>query len=143
LLGGLWHGANWTFLAWGAYHGVLLVVYKRFGYVWDALPPGLRRVAMFGLVVIGWVFFRASSFEVVGQLLGAMFVPRSGVGFPGVGTLFAAVVICTGITQGAPNTFGLAHRWRPSAVLALSAGFAFALAMNYGFRMSPFLYFQF
>jgi alginate O-acetyltransferase complex protein AlgI len=36
LLGGLWHGANWTFVAWGAYHGLWLVVYRRISRQWDA-----------------------------------------------------------------------------------------------------------
>src|SRR5262245_26453578 len=61
LLGGLWHGANWTFVAWGAYHGILLMAYKRFGHHWDPLPLAFRRAAMLALVVIGWVFFRAPS----------------------------------------------------------------------------------
>ncbi len=66
LLGGLWHGANWTFIVWGAFQGVLLVIYR-------AVAPNLSRslrspvarachmFLFFHLICIGWVFFRASS----------------------------------------------------------------------------------
>jgi alginate O-acetyltransferase complex protein AlgI len=71
LLGGLWHGAAWHFVAWGAYHGLLLVCFR-----WPRrarpLPRGLRVpfdvsrcVLMFVLTVIGWILFRASSLEAV------------------------------------------------------------------------------
>src|SRR6185369_9352178 len=43
IIGGVWHGASWTFVAWGTYHGLLLALYKRFAGVWDGLPSPLRR----------------------------------------------------------------------------------------------------
>lgn len=70
VLGGLWHGANWTFLAWGAYHGLLLCVYRACAARWGsrdasryeyALRWG-RRILMFHLVCFGWLLFRAESF---------------------------------------------------------------------------------
>src|SRR5687768_13673311 len=54
LIGGLWHGAAWTFIVWGAYHGALLALYRRFAAAWDPLPAALRQVAMFVLALIGW-----------------------------------------------------------------------------------------
>jgi alginate O-acetyltransferase complex protein AlgI len=57
LLGGLWHGANWTFVLWGALHGTALAAER-------ALGLRLRRMVVFHLVCLGWVFFRAPS---VGQ----------------------------------------------------------------------------
>jgi D-alanyl-lipoteichoic acid acyltransferase DltB (MBOAT superfamily) len=68
LLGGLWHGANWTFLAWGGLHGLILVVYRVVpGLGLDSQPHGtvarLSRTAhallFFHLVCLTWVFFRA------------------------------------------------------------------------------------
>ena len=56
LIGGLWHGASWTFVVWGGYHGVLLALYRRFGRYWDPLPRAVRQLGNFFLVVIGWVF---------------------------------------------------------------------------------------
>jgi alginate O-acetyltransferase complex protein AlgI len=63
---GLWHGANWTFIFWGAYHGVLLVLQNRLPKLsLSFLPPIVSRFIAgcftFGLVCVGWVMFRATS----------------------------------------------------------------------------------
>ena len=68
VLGGLWHGANWTFVFWGFYHGVILCLFRALGIRDVANVPGarvrwaLRVVMMFQLACIGWLFFRAASF---------------------------------------------------------------------------------
>jgi D-alanyl-lipoteichoic acid acyltransferase DltB (MBOAT superfamily) len=71
LLGGLWHGANWTFVAWGAFHGVLLCGYRMLAGEKDAgeaRAHPLRSLAsafvMFQFVAIGWLLFRA---DTIGQ----------------------------------------------------------------------------
>ncbi|HWE31544.1 MAG TPA: MBOAT family protein [Polyangia bacterium] len=71
LLGGIWHGASWTMVLWGAYHGVLLIGYRLLG-VRETLPPSAspwkrfgRIVLMFHLVCLGWLLFRATD---VGQV---------------------------------------------------------------------------
>src|SRR5262249_11689840 len=61
LIGGLWHGANWTFVVWGTYHGLLLMSHHFLGSSWDALPNVLKRSGMFFFAAIGWIFFRAES----------------------------------------------------------------------------------
>jgi len=66
LLSGLWHGANWTFLAWGALHAVYLLVGRAMAPFWARLGEGelvrlLRGVGVFGLVCFAWIFFRAQS----------------------------------------------------------------------------------
>jgi alginate O-acetyltransferase complex protein AlgI len=63
LLGGIWHGANWTFVAWGAWHGAILAIEKFYGDKFGPLPiPQWLRIAKtMLLVMIGWVFFRAES----------------------------------------------------------------------------------
>ena len=61
LLGGLWHGANWTFVAWGAYHGTLLA-FERFQgkrSAYQRLPRSFRIAATFVLVLFSWVLFRS------------------------------------------------------------------------------------
>jgi alginate O-acetyltransferase complex protein AlgI len=61
LVSGLWHGANWTFLVWGAYHGTFLVLEKLFALRLAArLPRVLRVFVTFVIVAVGWVFFRAA-----------------------------------------------------------------------------------
>src|SRR5258708_34501035 len=69
LLGGLWHGASWTFVFWGGYHGVLLSLNRAFGDVWEQINANVRRVATFFAVVIGWVFFRSANFKMAAILL--------------------------------------------------------------------------
>lgn len=59
---GLWHGANWTFLFWGLYHGVFLVIERvGLGKVLDAVWAPLRHAYTLLVVMVGWVFFRAAT----------------------------------------------------------------------------------
>jgi alginate O-acetyltransferase complex protein AlgI len=82
LLGGLWHGAGWTFVVWGALHGALLVLHQAWrGAIRGAspLPAALRAITAAGAwaltflaVVIGWVVFRAADLDAAGSMLRAM-----------------------------------------------------------------------
>jgi alginate O-acetyltransferase complex protein AlgI len=93
LLGGLWHGANWTFVAWGAFHGALLCVHRMlpksrraggelmtrpFAGLWTAF----RILVMFQLVCLGWLVFRSASLDqavtMYSALAGAWRVPLQG-----------------------------------------------------------------
>jgi D-alanyl-lipoteichoic acid acyltransferase DltB (MBOAT superfamily) len=96
LLGGLWHGAAWTFVLWGLYQGVLLILYRPYESAFAALsrtgevswlpPSGGRalRVAawllMFHLTCLGWLIFRAPSLAGLATLAGSLltnFAPRT------------------------------------------------------------------
>jgi D-alanyl-lipoteichoic acid acyltransferase DltB (MBOAT superfamily) len=84
VLGGLWHGAGWTFLFWGALHGTYLII----NHAWTALrskgseaaragTPSVAgiwagRALTFLAVILAWVFFRAADFPTAGRMLGAM-----------------------------------------------------------------------
>lgn len=75
LLTGLWHGANWTFVVWGAYHGLLLVVERVTGARGVDVQlqfPGVRRAITFALVVVGWVFFRSPTVGYAFEFLAAL-----------------------------------------------------------------------
>ncbi len=85
LLGGLWHGASWTFVIWGAYHGLLLAVERlwrdrRPAPAGSARPNPLVRsgriVLVFVIVSLGWVWFRADDFGHATGLLGSLFGVR-------------------------------------------------------------------
>jgi alginate O-acetyltransferase complex protein AlgI len=143
LLGGLWHGANWTFVVWGAYHGLLLVLYRAFAHLWDPLPNAVRRAVTFLLVVIGWVFFRAPSVTVAWTMLSKMFSIQAGVAVVGGTTLALLIALCTLVTQAAANTFEMSHDWSRRNSWLLATGFAATLIVTYSFKVSPFLYFQF
>ena len=82
VLCGMWHGANWTFITWGIFHGALLIVERIVGFRGSESVSNifLRRVSTLLLVMIGWVFFRAEDFEQALGFLSVMFNPvNSGV----------------------------------------------------------------
>jgi alginate O-acetyltransferase complex protein AlgI len=90
-LGGLWHGASWTFVAWGVLHGLLLIAHRAFRD-WCAPRPrlacwlqsqsgtALRIGTTFLTVSLCWVFFRATAFGKAAELLKRLVVPHSGLG---------------------------------------------------------------
>jgi len=71
ILGGIWHGANWTFAAWGIYHGALLCAYRvvdrrgqdRSLHDYSFLGGAVRAFLLFQLVCVGWLLFRAATIE--------------------------------------------------------------------------------
>ncbi len=74
IISGLWHGAAWTFVIWGAYHGFFLVIERMFLLkVYEQIPGILRTGIIFIIVVFGWVFFRASDFETAIGFIKSMF----------------------------------------------------------------------
>ena len=77
---GLWHGASWTFVVWGLYHGIFLVLERtRFGNWLDALPRPLRHIYTLLVVMVGWVLFRADNFALATAFLGNMTWVAAGV----------------------------------------------------------------
>jgi alginate O-acetyltransferase complex protein AlgI len=74
LLCGLWHGAAWTFIAWGALHGALLIIERAgIGSVLERAPRVLAQGYTLLVVMIGWVFFRADNVPYAWKFLGVMF----------------------------------------------------------------------
>ncbi|HEY9785132.1 MAG TPA: MBOAT family protein [Candidatus Obscuribacterales bacterium] len=74
LLCGLWHGANWTFVVWGVFHGLFLALERtRFGEVLRTAWRPLRHAYTMLLVIVGWVFFRSQSLPKAIAYLGSMF----------------------------------------------------------------------
>jgi alginate O-acetyltransferase complex protein AlgI len=73
LLCGLWHGASWTFVAWGAFHGAFLAAERlRFGAWIESLPRPLRHVYALAVVMVAWVFFRSDSMPQAWTMLRAL-----------------------------------------------------------------------
>ena len=76
-LSGLWHGAAWTFIIWGLFHGTMLIADRVFWKQWQSHLPKIVNVAItFCLVMISWVIFRSQSLDQIGFYLWAMFVPQ-------------------------------------------------------------------
>lgn len=72
LLSGLWHGAAWTFVAWGAYHGILAGAERIFERKRRRLPLFVQHAMTLVLVIVGWVFFRAASIQQAFRMILAM-----------------------------------------------------------------------
>ncbi|WP_278255811.1 MBOAT family O-acyltransferase [Nocardioides convexus] len=72
---GLWHGAAWTFVLWGVYHGALLIVERATGLAKVERHAAVRRAGTFVLVIFGWVLFRAADLGEFGRMAGAMLRP--------------------------------------------------------------------
>jgi alginate O-acetyltransferase complex protein AlgI len=92
ILGGIWHGANWTFFIWGAFHGFLLAVTRmvknQFGtrrarQLAGSLQP-LFVALTFNLVCVGWVFFRAPRLSVAMEIFGRLYGHGWSLGVDGV-----------------------------------------------------------
>jgi alginate O-acetyltransferase complex protein AlgI len=145
LIGGLWHGANWTFVIWGAYHGALLIGYQHMSARTGEFPVWLSRLITFVLVVVGWVFFRAHDLPMAWDLLAKMFVPQPGT-LPGDAMSFGIItVIALMLARWAPNSFEFHKDFQvtPLRMGAAAAILGVSVALIAGSRASPFLYFQF
>jgi alginate O-acetyltransferase complex protein AlgI len=144
VLGGLWHGAQWTFAAWGAWHGALLVLHQSLP-VWQRMSQVWQRNVTFVLVALGWVFFRAESFAHAAQWFAGLAGARGALAAPWtleLTWLALLVAACLVIVRAFPNSLELPlERFGPLRQVGLAAATAASvLLMNYG---SKFLYFQF
>lgn len=150
LLGGLWHGAAWTFLIWGGVHAAALMLERARRDAPGRLPDALRALRTFLIVLIAWVFFRADSLGHALDYLAAMLgftAPPWGAGLLQgmlyqpyfVITLAAAAVV----TWTAPQTWDFTRRLSPlrAAVCALLFGAALVAMETQGYN--PFIYFIF
>lgn len=154
LLGGLWHGAAWTFVAWGGLHGLLLVAYRMWTRTsWHELIATqhstawrwISRILLFHAVCAGWVFFRASDFENAFEVFGRLRVP-------GAVTL-ASAPVCIVLFLGLAGQY-MPSRWHNAFEIelgrwpALARGTALAVAISLieilgPAAVAPFIYFQF
>jgi alginate O-acetyltransferase complex protein AlgI len=158
VLTGFWHGANWTFLVWGIYHGALLIIER--GFRVDGPPASAfwvipRRALTFVLVVFGWVFFRSSDLPQALTMIGHMLLPDLTGLSDVVGEaltnqrlvilLLVAVVV---FLPAHPVTGPLleSSQSRTASVLRVSvmtAGLFYAAVLTAAGTFSPFLYYQF
>ena len=163
LVSGLWHGANWTFVAWGAYHALLflpLILLGKNRRYTDTVAsgralPSLRELGQmlltFLLAVLGWILFRADSIEQAFHYYGLMFGKLSEGGAPTITSPIDAWVVAVAVllmtvvewlSREQPHEFSRqprlrAIRWATYVVLIFLIG-AFMVT-----KEMPFIYFQF
>jgi len=147
-LGGLWHGAGWTFVVWGLYHGVLLATNAVWSGAGRALPAGLGRVLTFVAVVLGWVIFRAPTMDRAGDVLvglagggGAMDALTRTRWLEAHGVALPVLAAAAAIAFFAPNSQELPKPARP--VFGFVLAIALLATMTTFMKETPFLYFQF
>jgi alginate O-acetyltransferase complex protein AlgI len=146
LIGGLWHGAGWTFVLWGAYHGALLALERHVRWS-ERLPRWLAGAATLFLVLNGWVLFRSRDFTTWSAMLHAMYLSPAGRSMPTRDALFVvgAAVIVLGamvVSRVAPEL--LAEARRPT--IWSGAAYAFGTPAVLFFAptvAAPFIYFRF
>jgi len=153
LLGGLWHGAKWNFVVWGAYHGFLLAFERWRGKrsAYDALPRPGRIAATFVLTLFSWVLFRADSLTLAKEYYSAMFglSPAGGLAPLLAATIYSPYhVLILAVCAGLMFQPLQAHDWGKSPVtwgraMLLVPLFALSLLAMFSQAFNPFLYFQF
>lgn len=157
LLGGLWHGANWTFVLWGAWHGGFLAIERLLGKPkrWKAVPAFLAVPRTMFLVIIGWVTFRAANaaeaFDVYAGMFGLNgFALSEALSWQITGLQISMMIIGSALIYLAPWWRGFLHakalplqqslsQWHISIIPL----FILATMRLSAQSFSPFLYFQF
>lgn len=154
LLGGLWHGANWTFILWGGYHGLLLVIDRGLNALFRErfkMPSFFKILIVFHLCLVGWIFFRAESLEKVrlvfyqlGDDLSGLFVGKYWEEvldeYSSLLVIFLVSVVGHGIAARVQPKFW----WSlPDWVLAIGVTLLIFIMIIFAPGSRPFIYFQF
>jgi len=147
LLGGLWHGAGWTFVFWGLYNGVLLVLWRKWGPrpATTRFGQALEIFATFNGICFGLIFLHATSFAEAWAVCTALLrfnTPPSDLSLVGLGTLaFAAVLHATPTRWKTEIQQGFANA--PSYAIGLSVVLGGGVLSLFAGMARPFFYFQF
>jgi alginate O-acetyltransferase complex protein AlgI len=152
-LGGLWHGANLTFLVWGLFHGMLLILERPTEGLRRRWPLAVRRAVTLLFVFVGWTIFRADDMGQALRILSSMSGSRGVLataspdllmrhGFAALWLLPAvayALVFCPRLVVPPEER----ESWPLPAEVAISVLFVLAVGLTLTTRLVPFLYFQF
>lgn len=170
-LSGLWHGADWTFVLWGALHGLMMVIERLLGDRLNKLPKVIRFIYTFGFVNLAWVLFRAESFTDAANVLkrvlhggGGLLLPKMQESmYPsfdapifdrfrlGVTTnpilysmiTFVVILLCLYFSARHKNTEELTHMSVTRIIYGVTIGAVFVLSILNLSQVSTFLYFNF
>jgi alginate O-acetyltransferase complex protein AlgI len=145
LLGGLWHGASYTFILWGLMHGALLVLEKSLGSRNPLLrlPSWVQVAVTFHLVMAAWVFFRCPSLAEAVQYFSGLSTWTSLAPMQLGGRDLLKILLCVPLVWISPNLYQLRFRLAWPQVTWSLACLILGLAVLGGKQPAPFLYFQF
>jgi len=146
LLGGLWHGADWTFVMWGAFHGVALSA----NHLWrdrrSSMPPALAWMLTFLFVTLAWVLFRAHSIDRVAAIFAGM-AGLNGFGWAGGSVGPPELRECAAgllLVLCCPNRqMIMSWQWRSDYLYAAAFAVLAGISLLQMSNPPPFIYFQF
>lgn len=144
---GIWHGANWTFLVWGLWHGLFLIIEKFLNvknWQWNLWKTAVRRFYVIMVFIIGWVFFRSDTIGYAFQYLQAMFSFDMTVNWKlleqlNLRTIFFLVVALFASTPIFKSLFERKYLGELVALFLFICSIVFLSDATY----NPFLYFRF
>ncbi len=149
-LTGMWHGAAWNFIAWGAFYGILLIVEKYLlKNLLPKIPSLLRHMGTLIVVMVGWVFFSAESFTAASELLCSMLCLNSNPLSDSQGMYYLscyAFAIAV-MSLSSFGTFDSIAKIKNGNKYLKTAGYAIVFILCIAYLISetynPFLYFRF
>jgi alginate O-acetyltransferase complex protein AlgI len=157
-LAGFWHGASWTFLIWGLYHGTVLVIERRHGWAVAATEPGrrmARRALTLFIVVVGWVLFRAPNLGTALVFLQHMAIPdfagltdvvSASLTNQRLAILLLAALVFLLPARSVTGRYLESVQSKPATVLrvgVMTVGLLYAALLVTTGTFSPFLYYRF
>lgn len=156
LLSGLWHGASWNFVIWGAWHGLFLMLEKLFLTAFlNKMWKGIQVIYTYLIVLIGWVFFRVETFSEATRYIKAMFsnfyteelieIPSNFYFFLVIGLLFSFITLFKFGEKWEEFFYYKTYKLKEHISLSImSLGFLI-LSLSYIFAsgFNPFIYFRF
>ncbi len=154
LLTGLWHGASWNFVLWGAYYGLLLILEKHvLSGLLDKTPKFLRHCITLLLVIVGWVIFRVENAGQVFSVLYSMFtfspgdtgawLAENADALSPLWMLIPGIIGCFPLKEVLARRFGTAGWFTPVRYLLAFCVWMLSVAMLLGESYNPFIYFRF
>jgi len=159
LLGGLWHGAAWSFVLWGAYQGLLLVAFRAWRLAGGRRRAGRRRsrspvaaglgvLVMFHLTCAGWLIFRAESVGQILDLAGAIFLrfDLSWVVIAADGlrlVFYVAPLLAVHAFEARHDDLAVVFRWPPAVRYAVYVALGYFILLFGDYAGAQFIYFQF
>jgi len=147
IIGGLWHGAAWTFVVWGLYHGLLVVLFRALGpRLENRVPYWIRAAVFFHLTCYGWLIFRATSLNQLAAMTGALFHPFGQIDLSlasGLILFIAPLIVVQTIQWLAKRMDFLSFRWAGLEARTICYATLLYLTLFRGGQPRSFIYFQF
>lgn len=143
LIGGLWHGAGWTFVFWGFMHGFAQFIHRIWQKANIKLPKWVAWFITFQFINLTWVFFRATSWDNAIKVLKGM-VGLNGIGIASLDkTIVLGLAVFMIVAVLCRNSMQMLEGFKPGWKTAVFAAALFCIAVVYFNKVSEFLYFSF